>query len=347
MKIVILAGGAGSRLWPMSTESKPKQFQKLVTDKTMLQDTLERVSFVRAKDIYIATNSEYVSTVLEQAPQIPLENIIAEPAMQDTAPCIGLAAAIIEREEPSAVMAVVYADHFVKDKKEFEKKLKIAAEIAKKEGTINIIEVKAKFPNVNLGYVKIGHLIKEVDGVEVYEFKEFKEKPNFETAKKFLSSYSYLWNTGYYVWKASTILQEYKNHLPKTYKHLMAIQSGEQIVEHYPQCDKISIDFGIMEKLDPKKVRIIPADLGWTDIGTWQSLHEELTGNPKENLKKGKVLVEDCEGSVIYNETENSIAAFGLKNMAVVKVKGYTLVCPLDKSQDLKKIVSKINGKKK
>ncbi len=347
MKIVILAGGAGTRLWPMSTTSKPKQFQKLVTDKSMFQETLERVSFVKTKDIYVATNVEYVATVLEQAPQIPLKNIIAEPAMRDTAPCIGLAAALIGKEDPEAVMAVVYADHLVKDNKEFEKKLKIAAELAKKENTLNIIEVKAKYPNVHLGYVKIGHLIKEVDGVEVYEFKEFKEKPDYETAKKFLSSYSYLWNTGYYVWKVSTIMKEYEKHLPQTYKHLKAIQRGEQMLEHYPACDKISIDFGIMEKTDPKKVRIIPADLGWSAIGTWQSLHEELTSNPKDNLKKGKVLLEDCEGSVVYNETENQIAAFGLKNMAVVKVKGHTLVCPLDKSQDLKKIVSKIHGKKK
>ncbi len=346
MKIVILAGGAGTRLWPMSTETLPKQFQKLVSDKTMLQETLERVSFLNPKDIYISTNSEYVKTVLEQAPQIPFENIIAEPSMQDTGPSIGLAAAIISKEDPEAVMAVVYADHFVKDKKEFEKKLKIAAEIAKKEDTLNIIEVKAKFPNVNLGYVKIGHLIKEVEGVEIYEFKEFKEKPNFETAKKFLSSYSYLWNTGYYVWKVSTILQEYKTHLPKTYKHLMAIQAGEQIIEHYPECDKISIDFGIMEKLDTKKVRIIPADLGWSDIGTWKSLHEELTGEENENLEKGKVVLIDSEGSVVYNESENLIAAMGLENMVVVSVKGYTLICPINRSQDLKKLVSQINGKK-
>ena len=346
MKIVILAGGAGTRLWPMSTETLPKQFQKLVSDKTMLQETLERVSFLDPKDIYISTNAEYVQTVSEQAPNIPTENIIAEPSMQDTGPSIGLAAAIISKEDPEAIMAVVYADHFVKDRNEFEKKLKIAAEIAKNENTLNIIEVKAKFPNVNLGYVKIGRLIKEVDEVEVYEFKEFKEKPDFETAKKFLSSYSYLWNTGYYVWKASTILEEYKTHLPKTYEHLMAIKNGEEILEHYPACDKISIDFGIMEKLDPKKVRIIPADLGWSDIGTWKSLHEELTGEETENLEKGNVLVIDSEGSVIYNEGEKSSCSIRAKNMVVVNVKGYTLICPMDRSQDLKKLVTQINGKK-
>lgn len=347
MKIVILAGGAGTRLWPMSTEEKPKQFQKLISEKTMLQETLERVSFTKPEDIYISTNSQYVKTVREQAPEIPEKNIIAEPSMQDTAPSIGLAAAIIAKEDPEAVMAVVYADHFVKDKAEFEKKLKAAEKLAESENTLNIIEVKAKFPNVNLGYVKIGKLLKEIGDVEVYEFKEFKEKPNYETAKKFLSSYSYLWNTGYYVWKAQTILEEYKKFLPKTYEHLMAIQNGGEILEHYPACDKISIDFGIMEKVDPAKVRIIPADLGWTDIGTWKSLHEELTANPEDNLTKGKVILKECEGSIVFNETENEIAALGLKNMAVVKVKGYTLVCPLDKSQDLKKIVSEINGQSK
>lgn len=346
MKIVILAGGAGTRLWPMSTESRPKQFQKLVSDKSMLEETLDRVSFLNPNDIYICTNSKYINLVKELAIQIPEKNIIAEPSMQDTAASIGLAATMISKENPEEVMAVVYADHFVKDKNEFEIKLKAAEQLAIKENTLNIIEVKAKFPNVNLGYVKIGKLIKDLDGVEVYEFKEFIEKPNFETAKKFLSSYSYLWNTGYYVWKVSKILKEFEKHLPNTHAHLMAIKNGENILEHYPACEKISIDYGIMEKVDPTSVRIIPADLGWTDIGTWKSLHEELTDEENENLKKGEVLLLESEGSVIYNESDNLIAAIGLKDLVVVSVKGYTLVCPIDKSQDLKKIVSEINARK-
>lgn len=347
MKIVILAGGTGTRLWPMSTKEKPKQFQSLVSNRTMFQETLARVSFLKPEDIYISTNAKYVDLVKEQAPRVPVKNIIAEPSFQDTAPCIGLAAALIAKENPEEVMAVIYADHLVKDEEEFQHKLKTAENLAREKNTLNIIEVKAKYPNVNLGYVKIGRLLEERDGVEVYEFKEFKEKPNYETAKKFLSSYSYLWNTGYYVWKVSAILEEFKKHLPKTYESLIAIQKGGDIKKHYKNTDKISIDYGIMEKVEPSKVRIIPADLGWSDIGTWESLHDELTNNPHENVLKGNVIVLDSKGSVVYNEEEESVAAIGIKDMVIVKVKGYTLICPKNKSHDLKKLVSQINGKSK
>ncbi len=346
MKIVILAGGAGTRLWPMSTDEKPKQFQSLVSDKTMLQETLERVSFVKPEDIYISTNARYLDLVREQAPEIPEKNLIAEPSMQDTGPCIGLAATLIAKENPNEVMAVVYADHLVQDEVEFQQKLKLAGELAEEENTLNIIEVKAKYPNVNLGYVRIGRLLKEKQGVEIYEFREFKEKPNYETAKKFLSSYSYLWNTGYYVWKVSTILEEFEKHMPETFKCLQKIADGGNIEEIYPTCDKISIDYGIMEKVDPSRVRIIPADLGWSDIGTWESLHQELSSEQEDNIIKGDVTVLDSEGCVIYNEGDGKIAALGLKNMVIVKVKGYTLICPKDKSNDLKKLVAQINGNK-
>lgn len=343
MKIVILAGGFGTRLWPMSSKEKPKQFQKLISDKSMLRETFLRLPFVDPKDIYISTNKEYVDLVKADLPEIDPENIIAEPSMQDTGPCIGLVAALIAKYDPDEVMAVVYADHLVQDTDEWELKLKVAEKLAREENTLNIIEVKAKYPNTNMGYVKIGKMLSAIDGVEVYEFQSFHEKPDFETAKKLLSSYSYLWNTGYYVWKVSSILEEFKKHMPRTYECLMAIQKDGNIEKHYPECDKISIDYGIMEKVDPGKVRIIPADLGWNDIGTWKSLHEETAKNPEDNVTKGKVLVLDSKGSIVYNEGENLLAVLGLEDMVVVNVKGYTLVCPKEKSSDLKSIINKLN----
>lgn len=342
MKIVILAGGMGARLWPMSHSEKPKQFQKLVSDRTMLQETYDRVSFVKPEDIYISTNAQYHNLVREQLPEVPEGNLILEPSFQDTGPCIGLAAALIAKKDPEAVMAVVYADHLVQDAAEFEQKLLAAERLAQTANSLNIIEVKAKYPNVNLGYVKIGRMLSEQDGIEVYEFKAFKEKPDYETAKKFLSSYSYLWNTGYYVWKVSTILEEFEKHLPKTYEQLKRIQNGEPIETCYPLCDKISVDYGIMEKVDPTRVRIIPADLGWSDIGTFASLHEELADSPQANIVRGKARAVDCEGTLIYNESTDQIAAFGLKNMVVVNAGGNILICPKDKSSDLKELLNKM-----
>lgn len=347
MKIVILAGGAGTRLWPMSHPEKPKQFQKLISDRSMLQETFDRVSFVKPEDIYVSTNASYADTVRQQLPELPPENLILEPSMQDTGPCIGLAAALIAKKDPEAVMAVVYADHLVQDRAEFEQKLYAAERLAEKENTLNIIEVKAKYPNVNLGYVKIGRMLGDEEGVEVYEFKAFKEKPDYETAKRFLSSYSYLWNTGYYVWKVSTILKEFENHLPRTYEELMAIQKGGSLEEHYPKCDKISVDYGIMEKVDPARVRIIPADLGWSDIGTFASLHEELAESPNANITKGDVVAVDCTGTLLYNEGPEKIAAFGLKDMVVVSADGFTLICPKEKSSDLKTLLSTIHDEKR
>lgn len=344
MKIVILAGGAGTRLWPMSHSEKPKQFQKLISDRTMLQETYDRVSFVKPEDIFVSTNVQYADLVKEQLPDLPQENLILEPCMQDTAPCIGLAAITIAKNDPEAVMAVVYADHLVQDAAEFEQKLYAAAKLAEDKNTLNIIEVKAKYPNTNLGYVKIGRMLEERDGVEIYEFKAFKEKPDFETAKRFLSSYSYLWNTGYYVWKVSTILKEFEDHLPQTYKQLKAIQEGGSLEELYPKTDKTSIDYGIMEKVDPSRVRIIPADLGWSDIGTFASLHEELADHPCANIVKGDARAVDCEGTLVYNEGSETIAAFGLKDMVIVSADGFTLICPKDKSGNLKDLLNKMKN---
>jgi mannose-1-phosphate guanylyltransferase len=327
LKIVILAGGAGTRLWPMSTKEKPKQFQRLISERTMLQETYDRIAFVKPENIYVSTNEEYVHYVKDQLPEIPESNIIAEPALRDTAPCIGLAALTIEKDHPDAIMAVVYADHLVRDEKEFQEKLELAAKLAQEENTLNIIEVKAKAPNINLGYVQIG---KEL-APHIHEFKEFKEKPDLPTAEQFISSGNYLWNTGFYVWKTSRILEEFKKHLP---------QVLENLESNYESCEKISIDYGIMEKVDPSEVRIISADLGWSDIGTWATLYEELAENPSQNITKGSVMQVDSEGNLIYNEGDQEISTLGLKNTIVINYKDHLLICPKERSADLKTLLN-------
>jgi len=272
MKAVILAGGHGTRLYPLSTIEKPKQFLNLIGDKTLYQQTVDRLSFLKPEDIFIATNSEYVHFIKEQTPEIPEENIFVEPAMRNTATCIGYAAMQLHerfgQENPDEVMCIIYADHLVRDEAEFAHKLQVAEKVAQQENTLNIIEVEAREPNVKLGYVKTGKMLQEIDGVPVHEFLEFKEKPNLETAEKYLADGNYLWNTGYYVWKISKILEEYQQHSPNTYNKLQE--------DKYEECENISIDYAIMEKVDPSEVRIIPATLGWSDIGTWESLFEEL-----------------------------------------------------------------------
>jgi len=355
MKAVILAGGAGSRLWPLSTKSQPKQFQKLISNKTMLQETISRLNFLKPSDIFIAINKEHLTTVKKQIKnyKIPLKNLIIEPALRDTGPCIGLAAAYIAKNHPNEVMAVIYADHLIQNKKEFKEKLKIAEKLAKTEDTLNIIEVKAKFPNVNLGYVKIGKPLEEINGTEIYAFEGFTEKPSLEVAKKFLESYKYLWNTGLYVWKVDTILKYYQKYLPKTYKHLTTIKKAigttkesSTLNTNYSKCDKISIDYGIMEKVDKKKVRIIPAELGWSDVGTWESIFEELPHDKNNNLIKGNHLGIDSNNCLIYGTSKKLIATIGIDDLAVVETDNALLICKKERSQDVKKLVENIKNPK-
>jgi len=200
--------------------------------------------------------------------EIPAENVLVEPAMRNTATCIGYAAMQIGKEFPQEVMAIVYADHLVRDEQEFATKLQIAEKLANEEKTLNIIEVEAQFPNPKLGYVRVGEKLREIDNIPILEFKEFKEKPDIETAEKYQESGDYLWNTGFYVWRIDTILEKYQNHHPDCFEKLSQ--------DKYEYCENISIDYAIMEKVDPSEVRIIPATLGWSDIGTWESLFTEL-----------------------------------------------------------------------
>lgn len=354
MKAVILAGGTGTRLWPLSRLHKPKQFQKLASGKTLLQEALARLSFLKPNDIYIATNKDFKRVVREQAPRIPLKNILIEPALRDTASCIGFAAAVIAQRHPEEVMAVIYADHLIKDKKEFQKKLKIAERVAQEEQTLNIIEVTAKSPNVNLGYVKVGKKLKTLNGVDVYAFERFIEKPDLSTAKKLLQSPQYLWNTGIYIWKASTILEAYRDHLPNTFKRLKKIQKAlgtrdekKVIAAEYPQMEKISIDYAIMEKVDPKQVRILPADLGWSDIGTWVSLHEELAQESHGNIGYGLHLTLDTEGSIVYNtDSKKMVVALGLKDVAIINTPDAILICDKNQSQKVKQVIEHLKASK-
>lgn len=340
MKAVILAGGGGTRLWPLSTPERPKQFQKLVSDKTMLEETVERLDFLKNEDIYIAINEKHLGLTRDLCPNIPADNIIIEPALRDTSSCIGLAAAIIEKRHPGEVMCIIYADHLIKDKKAFQEKLQVAAEVAEKEETLNIVEVTAKEPNTNYGYVKLGALSEKINGTEIYELDSFVEKPDEETAKKFIEAGNYLWNTGIYVWKAKTLLKHYEKLQPETFEKLKTMMEDEQTIPAiYPSLEKISIDYAIMEKVDQKEVRIIKAnDLGWSDIGNWQAIWEELAQKPDETIQRGNVETIDSKGSIIYSDNNKRVAVIGLDDIVVIDTKDGLLISKKEKSKDVKKL---------
>lgn len=343
MKAVILAGGGGTRLWPLSTPEKPKQFLKLVNENTLFQEAVERMDFLEPSDIYVATNKDHADLIKEQAPDLIKENIIYEPALRDTASCIGLAASIIEsRHGPDEVMVVAYADHLIHNKDEFQKCIQIAEKVAETENTLNIVEIRPESPNTNYGYVHLGEKHNEIDGVSIYKTQGFTEKPSLEKAKEFVESGEYLWNTGIYVWKAGTLMEKFAKHAPDTHKKLAQIQELPETLEVvYPTLEKISIDYAIMEKVSPSEIRIIEAkDMGFSDIGTWEGIYDEIISHSADqNAKKGPVQTLDTKNSIIFQTHENKpVKVIGVEDLIIIDSAEGLFVCKKGESGKIKKL---------
>lgn len=353
MKIVIFCGGVGSRMWPMSRKDKPKQFQKLVGNRTMFQQTMARIKKgFPVQDIFVCTGKNYTSLVQEQAPEIPKENIIVEPMMRDTAAAVGYALVYLNKKYPNAMMAAIWgADHIVKNEDVFIRALKAAQRVCATHQCIVKIDVRPTFPSTQLGYIKIGKSIAEVDGFQVFEFKKHCEKPDLKTAKRFLESWGYLWNTGYFVWPVSFALNLYKKYSHKTYARLKTIEraigtaSFQKVLDReYPKIEKKSFDYLISEKLEPKEQLDIPADLGWADVGAWNVLKDQLAQNG-ENIESGNHIALDTKDSLVYGNQKKLIATIGLENMIIVDTEDALLICPKDRASEVKNIVTMIEEK--
>jgi len=310
----------------------------------MLEETIDRLDFLKPEDIYIAINEKHLKLTKSLAPQIPESNIIIEPDLRDTASCIGYAAAIIDKNHPDEVMAVIYADHLIQNKVEFAVKLQAAEKVAQKHNTLNIIEVPALSPNTNYGYAKIGKSLETIDDSEIYELLHFEEKPSIDKAKQFVKDDSYLWNTGIYVWKAKTLLEKYQQYQPETFKVLQKIQnslntgkSHETISSLYPTLEKISIDYAIIEKVDPSEFRILKANLGWSDIGNFEAIYEELATSD-QNITRGDVKTLETSDSLIYADTDKPIKVIGLKDVVIVDTPEGLLVCDKNQAKRVKEI---------
>jgi mannose-1-phosphate guanylyltransferase len=350
MKFVILAGGTGKRLWPLSTLKKPKQFHSFLSDRTLYQEAFDRITaFAKPEDIFIATNQEHVATILEQTPEIPEENVIVEPSCRDTAACMSFATKYLETLfGPEETISIIYADQMIKYNDEFQEKTILGHKLAAEEDKMVIIEVKAKNPNTNYGYVKLGDHTKTENNIEIYELDHFTEKPDLENARKFVQSYKYLWNTGLYIWKIGTFLEYIQKFSPEIHQVLNSIQDFKNCPTEYNNFPKISLDYALMEKIDPTNVWIIPADLGWSDIGTWQTLFDELTNDDLENLTEGQVFQIDTEGSILINkQSDKKLTAINMKDTVIVNTPGSILVCPRRECKNIKLLLDQIKDSNK
>ena len=345
---LIMAGGQGERFWPRSRKALPKQFLSLTEDnKTMIQLTVERIlPLVDMEDIYIATNENYKALVREQLPLLPEENILCEPVGRNTAPCIGLGAACVSAKYEDALMIVLPSDRVIKYTDIFRKTLESACEVAKVGKNLVTMGITPNYPETGYGYIKFykDQMLAEANLVE-----EFVEKPDLETAKSYLASGDYLWNSGMFVWKVSTILSRMQEFLPDTYAGLMRIKDSlgsdafsDVLKEEFVQFASVSIDYGILEKAD--SIYTLPGTFGWDDVGSWLAVKRLHEPDDKENLLLGNVIAIDSSECIV--EGGNRLVALaGVKDLIVVDEDDAVLICHKDNAAQIKDIIKELKEK--
>lgn len=352
MHAVIMAGGKGTRFWPRSREKMPKHLLDIISSKTIIRETVERlIPFIPPENILIVTGKSHAGELADQLPEIPEENIIIEPVGRNTAPCIGLAALYVEKKAADDVMIVLPADHFIADTDCFLGTLAAAAETARQGNNIITIGIEPTAPETGYGYIEQGSLKTTVQGKDIYEVRSIREKPAFEQACRFVELGGFCWNSGIFIGKASTILSALQKWLPALYEGLQEIKSalgteeGKNVINRvYRSTEAVSIDYGVMEKAD--NVLIIRGDFGWCDVGSWDALWEisqkDTAGNAVTGA--GTFIGLEAENSLVYSSRKLVVLA-GVKDIIVVETDDALLICRRGASQDVKKVVEKLGAK--
>ena len=333
--VVVMAGGVGSRFWPISTPEHPKQFIDILgIGRTLLQLTYDRfLGIVEPQAVWVVTNAKYVDVVAQQLPDIPAENILAEPAARNTAPCIAWACWRIRQKDPKANVVVTPSDAIVMNTVEFQHVINNCLAFTKKSDAIVMIGIKPNRPETGYGYIQVDEKINR----NIYKVVTFKEKPDRETAEKYFSDQNYYWNAGIFVWNVETIVAAIRKYKPNIASDMDRIIATGDVASIFPLCEKISIDYAVMEHAAADgKVYSHPALIGWSDLGNWQSLHEMLQKDENNNGSVGAVHMYECSNCVVHTANAKKVVLQGLDGYIVSEKRGNILVCKRIEEQRIK-----------
>lgn len=347
--VVIMAGGRGERFWPKSRAGKPKQFADLTGNGNMLYLTYQRVAnLVPPERIFVVTGSEYEGITKDSLPELSAENIIIEPAGRNTAPCIGLAGIVLEKRFPDPVMIVLPADHLIREEDRFIDTLHTGIDLARRTQGLVTVGIKPSRAETGYGYIKTGEAVPGGDSGGSCMVDRFVEKPDAERAGQFLADGGYLWNAGIFIWKVSVIMEAFRKYLPQVYEGLEQIKESldtdrfRQVLDNlYPGFEKISVDYGIMEKADC--VFTVPGDFYWDDVGTWRSLERIFGTDPNGNLLTGKVVTVETENTIV-DAGKRLIAVVGVEDLIIVDTDDITFICTKDKADLVRELLDKLRS---
>ena len=342
--LVIMAGGVGSRFWPMSTAEHPKQFiDVLGVGKSLLQLTVERFSsLVAPENVWVVTNQKYAGIVKQQLPDIPEGNILCEPCRRNTAPCIAYVSWRIKAKDPKANIVVTPSDHIVMNTVEFQRVIKECMQFTNETDAIVTLGMKPNRPETGYGYIQADLSISSLRNKEIYRVDSFREKPNLETALKYIQKNNYFWNAGIFIWNVNTIVNAFRIYQPAMAKIFESMHSvygtekeQEKINERFPECESISVDYAIMEKAE--EIFVCPADFGWSDLGTWGSLHEQSKKDLYGNACIGPdINIIESHNCIVHTTQEKKVVVQGLDGYIVAENNNTLLICKLSEEQRIK-----------
>lgn len=346
---ILMAGGVGSRFWPMSTTAFPKQFHDMLgTGETLIQKTFHRLSqLIPKENIFILTNAIYEDLVFQQLPTVTKRQVLLEPAMRNTAPCILYASLKIQKENPEAVMIVAPSDHWIEDETKFNQNVQQAFDFCESHDVLMTLGIQPTFPNTGFGYIEYDrnskHTIKPV--------RQFREKPDYNTAKSFIEQGNFLWNAGIFMWSAKSVIKAFQSQQPKLFElfanGLPLFNTEDEhlfIDENYGKSENISVDYAIMETSE--NVYVLPAEFDWNDLGTWGSLYDKLEKNEHQNaVVKARTLTEDAKGNMIMTQGDKIVVVDGLNDYIIVDKDEVLLIFPKSKEQDIKQTLQQVKDK--